>query len=109
MLLSPNDVQEIGLDIMKVHHSKRKSHERMLLEFHKHFGSSLLDIAEMWYDLCYYDESLLPEKEKTEKGFKHFLAAHYWLWVQTQEFCNLCISLWHVCGLCTRKTSLDMD
>jgi hypothetical protein len=35
MLLSPNDVQEIGLDIMKVRHSKRKSHDTTILTANK--------------------------------------------------------------------------
>ena len=50
MLLSPNDVQEIGLDIMNVRRGKKKE-KALLLEFHKHFGSSPLDIADCWYDL----------------------------------------------------------
>jgi hypothetical protein len=84
MLLSPNDVQEIGLDIMNVRRGK-KSNKRLLLEFHKHFGSLPLDIADCWFDLCNYDETVLSKKEKSEKGFKQYLAAHYWLWARPKS------------------------
>ncbi len=79
MLLTPNDVQAFGLNIMNVRLS-RKNEKRLRTEFHKHYGSSPLDLADMWYDLCNFDPTALTLKEKTEKGFKHFLAAHYWLW-----------------------------
>lgn len=55
---------------------EKKLHE----EFRKHFGSSPLDIGSIWYDLCNWDETLLPAKEKSEKGFTRFLAAVHWLW-----------------------------
>ena len=84
MLLSPNDVQGIGLDIMGVRRG-RKNEKRLLLEFHKHCGSSPLDIADMWHDLCNYDDKLLSKKEKSEKGFKRFLAAQYWLWAKPKN------------------------
>ena len=54
-------------------------------QFHKHFGSSPLDIAECWYDLCVYDQSALSPKEKSDKGFKQFLAAQYWLWAKPKN------------------------
>ena len=79
MLLSPNDVQEIGLGIMNVHVGKKKE-KRLNLEFHRHFGSSALDVAEIWCDLCYYDKKVIPKKEQSMKGFKMHLAVHYWLW-----------------------------
>lgn len=84
MLLSANDVQQIGLDIMKVRRG-RKDDERMNIEFHKHFGSSPLDIAEIWYDLCNHDENLLSKKEKSNKGFKRYLIAMYWLWAKPKN------------------------
>ena len=84
MLLSPNDVRERGLEIMSVR-CQRKDEKRLQLEFHKHFGSSPLDIADMWHDLCCYDENVLSKKEKSEKGFKQFLAAHYWLWARPKN------------------------
>jgi len=83
-VLSPLDVQERGLAIMNVRRG-RKSQECLVEEFHKHYGSSPLDIAEAWYDLCYYDDSWLEKKERSEKGFKRFLAAHYWLWCRPKN------------------------
>ena len=63
----------------------RKDKKRQLLEFHKHFGSSPLDIAEMWFDLCNHKDGLLSKKEKSEKGFVRFLSAHYWLWCRPKN------------------------
>ena len=63
----------------------RKSEKTLAQEFHNHFGSSTLDIAECWFDLCYHDESLLLTKEKSEKGFKRYLAAVYWLWARPKN------------------------
>jgi hypothetical protein len=62
----------------------RRSHKQLLLEFHKHYGSSPLDVADMWYDLC-YKENVLSKKKKSEKGFKRFLAAHYYLWARPKN------------------------
>ena len=84
MLLSPNDVQQIGLEIMNVRLGK-KSEKRLLLEFHKHYGSSPLDLACQWNDLCFLDPNVLTSKEKTKKGFKRFLAAHYFLWARPKN------------------------
>jgi hypothetical protein len=83
MLLTPSQVQERGLEIMKVIRG-RKSDKRMVLEFHKHYGSSPLDIADMWYDLCHRKKTLC-KKEKSEKGFERFLGAHYWLWCRPKN------------------------
>ena len=75
----------------------RKSEKRLALEFHKHFGSSTLDVAEVWYDLCYYDDKVLSEKEKSEKGFKRCLAAMYWLWAKPKNVEDFASRF----GLCT--------
>jgi hypothetical protein len=84
MILSPNDVLDRGLEIMNIRRG-RKNEKRLLLEFHKHYGSSPLDIAECWYDLCYFHESVLSPKEKSDKGFKHILAAQHWLWARPKN------------------------
>ena len=88
MILSPLYVQAKGLEIIGVREG-RKSKKALLLEFHKHFGSSPLDVADCWFDLCYWKgssgESLLDEKDKTLKGFKRMLAAHYWLWCRPKN------------------------
>lgn len=84
MLLSPKEVQAIGLKIMNVRPGK-KGQTRLMLEFHKHFGSTPLDIADMWYDLCYWDKKALSKKEKSQKGFRRFLVAMYWLWARPKN------------------------
>ena len=78
MLLSPSDALEFGIQILNV---KAKTKEQKEIEFRKHYGSSSLDIAEMWYDLLQLKkEAKLKEKERGERGFKRFLIAMYWLW-----------------------------
>jgi len=84
MLLSPNDVQDIGLDIMGIRRGK-KTEKRLVLEFHKHCGSSPMGLAEQWHDLCNCDKKVLSAKEKSEKGFERFLAAHCWLWCRPKN------------------------
>jgi DDE superfamily endonuclease len=84
MLLSPNNVLDRGLDIMNVHRG-RKGEKKLQEEFHAHFGSSPLDIAECWYDLCFCNKSVLSLKEKSDKGFKQFLAAQHWLWARPKN------------------------
>jgi hypothetical protein len=88
MYLNPSDVQKQGLEFMGVRLG-RKNEKSLLLEFHKHYGSSPLVIADMWFDLCYWTTSsgktLLNEKEKTKKGFTRFLGAHYWLWCRPKN------------------------
>jgi DDE superfamily endonuclease len=88
MLLTATDVQKKGLELLGVRQG-RKSKEAWLLEFHKHYGSSPTDVADCWFDLCYWKgcsgESLLNEKEKSEKGFKRMMAAQYWLWCRPKN------------------------
>lgn len=85
MWLSPSDVRELGLQIMKIRVG-RKSQQRLVLEFHKHCGSSPLDLADMWHDLCNnHQKNELSEKEKSEKGFTRFLAAHFYLWARPKN------------------------
>lgn len=84
LYLTPNDVLDRGLALMRVRRG-RKSYAKLLEEFQKHFGSSPLDIAEIWLDLCQHDANLLHKKEKTEKGFKRYLTAMYWLWARPKN------------------------
>ena len=69
---------------MRVRRGK-KSEKKLAKHFHKHFGSSPLDIAEMWFDLCHHEDELLTKKEKSEKGFLRFISAHYWLWFKPKN------------------------
>ena len=86
MYLSDDAVLSLGLKF--VGYSKpqqqRVQNETRIERFRKHYGSSPTDIADMWKDLCTNEEipvdCQLREKEKSEKGFKRFLAAHFFLW-----------------------------
>jgi hypothetical protein len=83
MLLAPSEVRELGLGYMKVRLG-RKNQKTLDREFQRHFGSTHLDIAEAWYDLCHYKD-WLSSKEKSRKGFKRFLAAQFWLWTRPKN------------------------
>ena len=85
MLLSPLDVLIKGLDCIGLHYIEKKkgSYEQInFIRFRKHFGSSPLDVAEIWFDLTTTDipEALLDDKDKSEKGFRAFMVAHHFLW-----------------------------
>jgi hypothetical protein len=91
-VLSPQDVLQKGLDYPNIKH-----HGRLQLSnqetFQKHYGSSPLDLANIWYDLLTIDPPIpddapvkvkklfvIPKNERGERGFKMFLAVHYFLW-----------------------------
>jgi hypothetical protein len=80
MYLTVEDVRRISLGYFGI------SRERLSLEnadkqVKKHLGSFALDLAEIWHDICHSEEDHpIPSKEKTMKGFKRFIMAHYWLW-----------------------------
>lgn len=73
--------------------------------FRAHYGSSPLDVAEMWYDLCHTDipESKLPMKDKNERGFKRFLVSLFWLFTKPKNQ-ELMASRF---GLCEREVGGD--
>ena len=78
MFLSPNDVLRRGLQLVGFR-AGNKTKESISLHFRSFYGSSQLDLAQMWYDIC-YASSPLPKNDRGEKGFKKFMAAHYFLW-----------------------------
>lgn len=82
MLLSSNDVLKRGLEFMLCRFEGNSIKKNATL-FHKHYGSSPLVLAEIWYDLTQSNspEYQLDEKEKSEKGFRMYMMAHYFLWV----------------------------
>ncbi len=81
MLLSPEEVEEMGLSYMGVN-TYNKSKAFKLDEFHSHYGSDALDLAEIWYDLSNtsIDEALIPTREQNMVGFRMFMAANHFLW-----------------------------
>ena len=79
--LSTNTVLEKGLQICRVS-SYKKTREAKEREFKCHYGASPLDLSEMWYDLTTTDipGAKLKGNEKSLRGFKRFMIAHYFLW-----------------------------
>jgi hypothetical protein len=74
-LQTPNDI--IGI------RSKGRSNEDQTHDFHMHFGSKLLDLADMWYDLTVttiHGGTALTLDKKSVKGLNRFFFAHYFLW-----------------------------
>jgi hypothetical protein len=70
VLLSPNNVLKKGLTFLDIQ-LKQKAEKQSTPEFRQQYGSSPLDLAEMWYDLTVTDilEAQLDDKKKSEKGF----------------------------------------
>ena len=81
MFLTARDVLVKGLKCLHYDdHAISKLKDKALVKrFRAHFGSSPLNIAEMWYDLCQGEvfNAQLPKEDKNVRGFKRFLHAHY--------------------------------
>jgi hypothetical protein len=104
MFLSPQQVLTFALDYANTKHD-RWSETTKILEFHRHYGSSPLDIADIWYDLVHDGGRYLPDelqlkvKEKNEKGFRQYMAGHTFLWTYPKNSSLLSTAT----GLCERK------
>jgi hypothetical protein len=83
MILSPQQALKYWLTFLAVRFTCW-SDARMALEFHRHYVSLPLDLADQWHDLKVGDhlpeELQLNEKEKSEKGLKRYFVAHFFLW-----------------------------
>jgi hypothetical protein len=99
-ILSPIDVMGMGLAYIGVSREQqaKMSAHNMVEDFNAHFGSSPLVIASIWYDLCHTSipEAQLEEKEKTEKGFKRYMIAHFFLWAYPKN-ANLTKTRFKIC------------
>ena len=84
MLLLPAKVLELGLAYVGVHREQQLGMSENFRNevFGWHYGSSSLDIAEMWFDLQQgeHEGAYLTPKENTLKGFKMYMSAHFFLW-----------------------------
>ena len=73
MFVSPKQILGYGLNILGAKSSKWSESTKILV-FYQHYGSSPLDLADIWYDLVVGDyvpdELKLSDKEKNEKGLK---------------------------------------
>ncbi|CAJ1939693.1 unnamed protein product [Cylindrotheca closterium] len=82
-LLSPEVARETALGFLTGVHPEggqpAKWQEEM---FTAHYGSSLLVIANQWFNLCHtnIEEAKLTAKEETAEGFKRFMMAHFFMW-----------------------------
>jgi hypothetical protein len=83
MWLSPSDVLHRGLYCCTGSQFDRSSEAARTTQFRALYGSTPLDLAELWYDMIVTNipGAKLTEEENTEKGFVMFLVAHYFLWV----------------------------
>jgi DDE superfamily endonuclease len=79
MFVSPNILRDRGLAYAGTLGSWSTARKEKY--FRKHYGSSSLDLASMWYDLCNTNiiESRLSEKEQCEQGLIMFCMAHHFL------------------------------
>lgn len=95
MLLAPSEVLKKGLHYCGIRNLKKKSsfskaaNEKL---FCQHYGSTPLVIADIWYDLTVTE---LEDNEKSEKGFKMFMAAIHFLWTYPKNS-NLLASRFHI-------------
>ena len=111
LLLSPQEVLERGLLFVKLMHHPNKHVKKQHEEFHMHYRSSPNTIANIWYDiqttnLIEPNHKECPEKvkgyvkiddkEKTEAGFKMFMASQYFLWAYDKN-AGLLSSQFNVC------------
>ena len=92
------DVLKRGLKYVGVKTRKHFSRAALVALFRKHYGSLPMDLAEMWYDLCSTDipAARLNGNEKLERGFKLFMAAHFFLWTYPKNS-NLLSSRFDIC------------
>jgi hypothetical protein len=84
MILSPNDVMKQGLLHVRVSYERQEDFSEAGREklFRSHFGSTPLDLAEIWYDLTTTDipGARIDEEDVSNNGFKMFAMAHFFLW-----------------------------
>jgi hypothetical protein len=97
MLQSVTEIRDNGLRYAKVDLNYRASEKKRDEEFHKHYGSTPLVLANMWYDLTTTSipGAKLSMTEKT-RGLKMFMLANYFLWNYPRN-ANILSSRFDVC------------
>jgi hypothetical protein len=79
MYLSVDATRKHLLMLLNIKNAEHFSMKRADAEVKAHFGSYPLEMAEIWYDLCHFDQ--LPtvlrfkKREKSMKGFKQEVPA----------------------------------
>ena len=96
LFLSPSDIRNRGLAYLRIR-SEGRSVAAQNADFHDHYGSSPLDLAEMWFDLNATDipGAKLTGNEKSEKGLKQFFVTHHFLWAYPKNSKILAKALEH--------------
>jgi len=86
-LLSAEAVRERALDLLEGVKPQGKIVKWQEEVFHAHYGSSSETIANMWNDLCLTEipEAKLKASEMSKTGFKRFMMAHYFLWINPKN------------------------
>lgn len=85
MFLAPSQVLLLGLEYANAKFD-RWSAATCLMFFHQFYGSSPLDVADIWFDMVNDDgrylgeELILKKSEKNKAGFKKYIMTHFWLW-----------------------------
>jgi len=97
LFLSATNLLERGLSFLHFF-ADRWTPARKTLVFKKHYGASPLDLASQWYDLqvTTITDAQLSEHEKSVRGLRHFLAAHFFLWSYPKN-AELTASLFNIC------------
>jgi hypothetical protein len=84
MYLSVDATRKLLLKLLSIKNAERFSTKRADAEVKAHYGSYPLEIAEIWYALCHFNQlpaALRFKKcKKSLKGFKQYAMAMYWLW-----------------------------
>jgi hypothetical protein len=99
-ILSPSDVMKKGLGYIGIgkEQQAKMSLKVKVEDFKAHYGSSPLVIADIWHDLCHtsIEEAHLEEKETSEKGFKRYMIALFFLWTYPKNI-NLMTTRFDIC------------
>jgi hypothetical protein len=99
MFLLPQQVLTFALDYANAKHG-RWSEKTKILEFQRHYGSSPLDIANIWYDLVHDGGKYLPDELQLKAPKNSSLLStatglcerkcrgeHIWIWVARGLLC----------------------
>jgi hypothetical protein len=97
LTFSPSDVVKRGFAYLDIRTTTKRT-DRLYFIFKKEYGATPVELAKVWYDLLTTDvpEAKLLGKDVSEKGFKRFLMAYYFLWIypkNSEQFA----SRFHVC------------
>lgn len=94
LLLTPDQMVFHGLQFLGVDQRRQSASWKKRI-FKKHFGTTSLVLATIWFDLQTCTDTM-TQKEKSMKGLRMFLICHYFLWTypkssdQISTLFNIC-------------------